>query len=71
MAQAVKKLPAVREPRAPALGQEDPLEGEWQPTQVFLSGEFHGQRSLVGDSPSGRKESDTTERLTQTQTFSM
>ena len=27
-------------------------------------GEFHGQRSLVGYSPLGRKESDTTEQLT-------
>ena len=36
---------------------------EWQPTLVsaFLPGEFHGQRSLVGYSPWGGKESDTTE----------
>ena len=32
----------------------------WQPTPVFLSGEFHGQRSLTG-SPWGHKERDTTE----------
>ena len=38
----------------------------WQPTPVFLPGEFHGQRSLVGYSPWGCKESDTTEQLTQT-----
>ena len=31
------------------------------PTQVFLSGEFHGQRILVGYSLWGCKESDTTE----------
>ena len=31
-----------------SLGQEDPLEREWQPAPVFLPGEFHGQRSLVG-----------------------
>ena len=39
---------------------------KWQPTPVFLPGESHGQRSLglVGYSPWGRKESDTTERLT-------
>ena len=37
--------------------------GQWQPTPVFLPGESHGQRSLVGYSPRGRKESDTTERL--------
>ena len=29
-----------------------------QPTPVFLPGEFHGQRSLAGYSPWGRKESD-------------
>ena len=33
-----------------------------QPTAVFLPGEFQGQRSLVGYSPWGRKESDTIER---------
>jgi len=37
---------------------------EWQPTPVFLPGEFHGQRSLVGCSPWGCKESNMTERLT-------
>ena len=31
---------------------------------VFLPGEFHGQRSMVGCRPQGHKESDTTERLT-------
>ena len=36
---------------------------KWQPTPVFLPGESHGRRSLVGYSPRGRKESDTTERL--------
>ena len=35
----------------------------WQPTPVFLPGESHGQRSLVGYSPRGCKELDTTERL--------
>ena len=33
---------------------------EWQPTPVFLPGEFHGQRSLAGYSPYGHKESDMT-----------
>ena len=41
-----------------------PWRREWQPTPVFLPGESHGQKSLVGYSPWGRKESDTTERLT-------
>ena len=40
-----------------------PGEGKWQPTPVFLPGESHGRRSLVGYSPRGRKESDTTKRL--------
>ena len=33
-------------------------------THFSMSGEFHGQRSLVGYSPWGHKESDTSERLT-------
>ena len=36
----------------------------WQPTPVFLLGEFHGQSSLEGYSPRGHKESDTTEQVT-------
>ena len=35
--------------------------GAWLPTPVFLPGESHGQRSLVGYSPKGRKESDAAE----------
>ena len=38
-----------------------PWRREWPPTPVFLPGESHGQRSLVGDSPKGRKELDMTE----------
>ena len=34
---------------------------KWQPTPAFLLGEFHGQRSLLGYSPWGCRESDTTE----------
>ena len=41
---------------------------KWQPTPVFLPGESHGQRGLVGYSPGGRKESDMTEQLTHTHT---
>ena len=40
-----------------------PWRREWQPTPVFLPGEFHGQRSLAGYSPWGCKESDMTEWL--------
>ena len=36
---------------------------EWQPSSVLLPGESHGGRSLIGYSPWGCKESDTTERL--------
>ena len=35
----------------------------WHPTPVLLPGKSHGWRSLVGCSPWGHKESDTTERL--------
>ena len=41
---------------------------KWQPTPVLLPGKSHG-RSLVGYSPWGRKESDTTERLYFTSGF--
>ena len=36
---------------------------QWHPTSVLLPGKSHGRRSLVGCSPWGREESDTTERL--------
>ena len=36
---------------------------QWHPTPVLLPGKSHGWRSLVGWSPWGHKESDTTERL--------
>ena len=38
-----------------------PWSRKWQLTPKFLPGKFHGQRSLVGYSPWGHKESDTTE----------
>ena len=44
----------------PGLGRS-PGEGNGNPLPVFLPGESHGWRSLVGYSPRGRKESDTTE----------
>ena len=46
-----------------SLGLEDPWRRKWQPTPVFVPGEFHRQRALVGYSPRGCKESDTTEQL--------
>ena len=39
-----------------------PWRRAWQPTPVLLSRESHRQRSLVGYSPWGRKESDMTEK---------
>ena len=46
--QLVKNLPAMQETQVQSLGQEDPLEKGMQPTPVFLPGEFHRQRSLLG-----------------------
>ena len=71
VAQGLKRLPPMRETRVrssnagdPGLVPgEDPWRRKWQSTPVFLPGEPHGQRSLVGYSPRGPKESDTTERL--------
>ena len=40
-----------------------PWRRKWHPTPVLLPGKSHGQRSLVGYSPWGREELDTTERL--------
>ena len=36
---------------------------QWQSTPVFVLGEFHGQKNLVGSSPWGHQESDMTEQL--------
>ena len=53
----------------PELGRSPGEGNEWQPTPVFLPGEFHGKRSLVGYSAWGRKELDTIERLTHKTSF--
>ena len=55
MVQWVKNPPAMQKIQAdagwiPGFGRS-PEERPWQPTPVFLPGEFHGQRSLVGYSP--------------------
>ena len=64
VAQVVKNLPAnagdMRHGFDPWVGKI-PRRRAWQPTPVFLPGESCGQRSLVGYSPWGRKELDTTE----------
>ena len=61
VAQMVKYLPAMQETKVRSLGGEDPCRREWLPTPVFLSEEFHGQRTLVDYNLWGHKESDTTE----------
>ena len=53
----------MRETWVQSLGGKIPWRRKWQPTPVFLPGESHGRRSLVGYSPQGLKESDATERL--------
>ena len=61
-AQMVKNPPAMRDLIDPWVGKIL-WRRKWQSTLVLLPGKFHGQRSLVGYSPRGRKESDTIERL--------
>ena len=61
MVQRVKRLPAMRETWVRSLGQEDALEKEMATHSSILPGESHGQKSLVGYSLWGLKESDTTE----------
>ena len=55
----VKNLPAKRETWVGKI----PWTREWRPTLVVLPGESCGQQSLMGYSPGGGKESDTTEQL--------
>ena len=57
----VKNPPAMWETWVQSLGWEDPLGKGMPTTPVFLPGEFHGQKSLVGYSPWGFKELDVTE----------
>ena len=60
-----KHLPTMRETRVQSLSQEDsPGEGNGSPLQYScLENHMDGWRSLVGYSPWGHKESDTTEQL--------
>ena len=64
VARSVKSVPATQDSRVQSLSREDPLRRDWHPTPVFSPGESHGQRSLVGYSPWGHRQSDRTERLT-------
>ena len=60
VAQMVKNLPAMQETWVPSLGWEDPLEKEMATHSSVLAWEIPGQRNLVGYSPWGCKELDTT-----------
>ena len=66
VAQSVKNLPAVQDTWVQSLGWEDPLEKKMQPSPVSLPRKSHGQKSLVGCSQGGCKESGMTELLTLT-----
>ena len=59
----VKRLPEMSETRVPSLVGKISWRRKRQPPPVPLPGKSHGRRSLVGYSPRGCKESDTTERL--------
>ena len=63
VAQTVKHLSTMRETRFDPWVGKIPWRRKWQSTPGLVPGKSHGQRSLVGYSPWGRKESDTTERL--------
>ena len=58
---SVKNLPAMQETQVQFLGLEDTLEEGMATHSSILPGEIHGQKSLAGYSPWGRKESDMTE----------
>ena len=60
----VKNQVAMQETWVQSLGRKIPCRKEWLPTPVFWPGELHGQRSLVGYSPWGCKQSDMTKQLT-------
>ena len=57
----VKRMPTVQKNWVRSLGWEDPLEKGMTTHSSILPGKSHGWRSLVGYSPWGHKESDTTE----------
>ena len=56
----VNKPPAIWETWLQSLVAKIPWGRDQLPTPAFWPGEFHGQRSLAGYNPWGRKESDTT-----------
>ena len=63
MAQTVKHLSTMQEAWVQSLGGKIIWRRKWQSIPVLLPGKSHGCKRVVGYSPWGRKESDTTERL--------
>ena len=61
VAQMIKNLPVVQETWFSPWVRKIPGRRKWQPTPLFLPGESHGQKSLVGYNPWGRKESNKAE----------
>ena len=53
-----------RRPKSNPWVRKMPWRRKWQPTPAFLPGKCYGQRILLGYSPRGGRESDTTEWLT-------
>ena len=69
VAQRLKHLPSMGRPGFDPWVGKIPWRRKWQPTPVFLTGDSHGRRSLVGYSPRGHKELAKTEQLHFTFTF--
>ena len=65
----VKNVPSMQETQVRSLVGKIPWRRKWQLTPVILPRKSHGQKSLVGYSPRGHKESDTTEQLTHSLSF--
>ena len=63
MAQRLKRLPAIWETWVRSLGREDPLEKEMATHSSILAWRIPWTEELGGLLSTGRKESDTTERL--------
>ena len=60
----VRNPPAMQETQVWSLGQDEPLEKGMATHFSILAWEIHGQRSLVGYSPRGQRDLDTTKWLT-------